>query len=179
MNRCLAVCCAISLLLIAGNADAQEKRGFAVNFGVGASQIKDRDGDDRFDGNAFGYTIGGEYRFSKNFAVASSVFGLGTADDEFNSVNTEIEVKGADVKMRFIMPASDGFEFFGTVGHAWYSADLDPGGNNGPFGDTAVEFGLGFDVGAGNLTFRLAGTYFDGSSDEAGALATIGLNYRF
>ncbi|MDH3619433.1 MAG: porin family protein [Gammaproteobacteria bacterium] len=179
MNRMTLVSGACFLLLLAGTADAEDKRGFAVNFGVGASQIMDKDGDDKFEGNAFGYTIGGEYRFGANFALAGSVFGLGSADDEFNGVDTEIEVKGGDVKMRFIMPVTDGFEFFGQVGHAWYSANLDPGGSNAPFGDTAVEFGLGFDIGSGNLAVRLAGIYLDGSSDEAGALATIGMNYRF
>lgn len=164
--------------LAAGEAVAQGKRGFAVNFGVGVSQIKDTDGTEKFDGNAFGYAIGGEFRFSDNFAIGSSVFGLGTADDNFNGTSTEIEVKGADIKMRFIMPVTDGLEFFGQVGQAWYTADLEPGGNNG-FGDTAVEFGLGLDAGGGNLAFRLAGIYLDGPRNESGALVTAGFNYRF
>lgn len=179
MNRLIvAVIVVLIMSLAAGEAAADDKRGFAVNFGVGVSQIKDKDGTEKFDGNAFGYTIGGEYRFGLNFALAGSVLGLGTADDDFNGTNTEIEVKGADVKMRFIMPVTDGFEFFGQVGHAWYTADLEPGGNNG-LGDTAVEFGLGFDFGSGDMAFRLAGIYLDGSKDESGALVTAGFNYRF
>ena len=166
------------LLLSAGDAFADDDQGFAVNFGVGVSQIKDTDGTEKFDGNAFGYSIGGEYRFGTNFALGSSIFGLGTADDDFNGSNTEIEVKGADLKMRFIMPVTDGVEFFGQVGHAWYTADLEPGGNNG-LGDTAVEFGLGMDFGSGKLAFRLAGIYLDGAKKETGALVTAGFNYRF
>ncbi len=169
----------VALLFSAGEAKADDKRGFAVNFGVGASEIRDKDGDEKFRGNAFGYSIGGEYRFGTNFAVGTGIFGLGSADDEFNGEDVEIEVKGGDIHMRFIMPVTDGFEFFGQVGHAWYTADLEPGGNNGPFGDTAVEFGFGLEIGSGPLSFRLAGRYFDGSKDESGALATAGFNYRF
>lgn len=180
MNRMnLSLLMLVILLFSAGESVADEKRGFAVNFGVGISQIMDKDGDDKFKGNALGYSIGGEYRIGRNFAFGAGVFGLGTADDEFDGVDTEIEVKGGDLSMRFIMPVSDAIEFYGLVGHAWYSADLEPGGNNGPLGDTAVQFGFGVDMGSGNLAFRLAGRYFDGSKDEAGALVTAGFNYRF
>jgi len=80
--------------------------------------------------------------------------------------------------MRVIMPISDGLEFFGKVGSAWYTADLDPGGSNW-LGDTAVEFGLGLDIGSGDLAFRLAGNYYNGRREESGALITAGFNYRF
>lgn len=59
MNRLLAVVLFLLVLsLAAEKAAAQDKRGFAVNVGIGISQIKDKDGADKFDGNAFGY-----YRF--------------------------------------------------------------------------------------------------------------------
>lgn len=169
----------VAMLFAASESVADEKRGFAVNFGVGASQIMDKDGTEEFKGDAFGYSIGGEYRMGRNFAFGAGVFGLGSADDDFNGENVEIEVKGGDLSMRFIMPAGDAIEFFGLVGHAWYTADLEPGGNNGPFGDTAVQFGFGMDIGSGDLAFRLVGRYFDGSKDEAAALVTAGFNYRF
>jgi len=168
-----------TFMFAAGESVADEKRGFAVNFGIGVSQVMDKDGTEEFKGNALGYSIGGEYRIGRNFAFGAGVFGLGAPDDDFNGENTKIEVKGGDLSMRFIMPVSDGIEFFGLVGHAWYTADLEPGGNNGPFGDTAVQFGFGMDLGSGDLAFRLAGRYFDGSKDEAGALVTAGFNYRF
>lgn len=180
LNRQTVVAIVLFLLSVsAGTAAADDDRGFAVNVGVGVSKIKDTDGTEKFDGNAFGYSIGVEYRFGENFALGSSILGLGTADDDFNGTNTEIEVKGADLKMRFIMPVTEGIEFFGQVGSAWYTADLEPGGNNGLFGDTAVEFGLGLDFGSGDLAFRLAGIYLDGPKDESGALVTAGFNYRF
>lgn len=180
MNRLkLSLVLLVAVLFAAGESVADEKRGFGVNFGVGVSQIQDKDGTDKFKGNAFGYSIGGEYRIGRNFAFGAGVFGLGRADDEFNGENTEIEVKGGDLSMRFIMPVSDAIEFFGLVGHAWYKADLEPGGSNGPLGDTAVQFGFGMDIGSGDMAFRLAGRYFDGSKDEAGALVTAGFNYRF
>lgn len=163
----------------AAESRADDKRGFALNVGVGVSEISDKDGADRFKGNSFGYSIGAEYRFNRNFAVGLGIFNLGTAEDQFAGTNTEIEVRGGDVVIRFIAPVNEGFEFFGTFGQSWYTADLEPGGSNGPFGDTALELGLGMDIGSGPLSFRLAGRYFDGPKDEAGALLTAGVNYRF
>lgn len=174
----------VVLLVTAGTAVADDKaaannkRGFAVNAGVGASWIRDTDGAEKFDGNAFGYSIGVEYRFGPNFALGTGIFGLGTADDDFNGTNTEIEVKGADIKMRVIMPVGDSVEFFGQIGSAWYTADLEPGGSNF-LGDTAAEFGLGLDIGSGDMAFRLSGIYLDGPRNESGALVTAGFNYRF
>lgn len=179
INRSVSLLLLAATLLPAEDARADDKRGFAVNVGVGVSEISDKDGADKFKGNGFGYSIGAEYRFNRNFALGAGIFSLGTADDEFAGTNTEIEVRGADFLMRFIVPVNEGFEFYGSVGQSWYTADLEPGGNNGPFGDTAVEFGLGLDIGSGPLAFRLAGRYFDGPKDEAGALLTAGVNYRF
>jgi len=180
MNRPMIILLtALVMLIVSADAVAQNsKRGFAVNLGIGVSQIKDTDGTDKFDGNAFGYNLGAEYRFTPNFALGGNTWGLGTADDDFNGTNTEIEVKGAEVAMRFIAPVSDGFEFFALAGQAFYTADLEPGGNNG-FGDDAVMLGLGMDIGSGKFAFRLAGKYYDGSRDEQGALLTAGFNLRF
>ncbi|MGB5255684.1 MAG: outer membrane beta-barrel protein [Woeseiaceae bacterium] len=168
------------LCLVNGIAEAQDKSGFGVNVGVGISQVKDRDGSESFNANDIGYIMGGEYRFNENFAIGFNVFGLGSPEDEFNSVNTTIEVRGADLVLRFILPVADGVELFGLAGTAAYKADLEPGGTNGLFGEDAVELGLGADLGSGeNFAFRLAGRYFDGPRDESGALITIGFNYRF
>ncbi len=167
-------------LVAAQTASAEEKRGFAVNAGIGVSQVKDRDGSDSFNANAFGYQLGVEYRFTRHFALGLNTFGLGTAEDDFNSVNTRIEVRGIDIVMRFIKPVSASIELFALAGSAAYKADLEPGGNNGLFGEDAVELGLGLDFGAGdNFDWRLAGRYYDGPRDESGALITVGFNYRF
>lgn len=168
------------MFVFSGIANAQDKSGFGVNIGVGISQVKDRDGSESFNANDFGYIMGGEYRFNENFALGLNVFGLGSPEDEFNSVSTTIEVRGFDLVMRFILPVSESVELFALAGAAGYTADLEPGGNNGLFGEDAVEFGLGVDIGGGgNFAFRLAGRYFDGPRDESGALTTIGFNYRF
>lgn len=151
-----------------------------MNVGVGVSQVKDRDGDESFNANDIGFILGGEYRFNDHFALGLNTFGLGSPEDEFNSVNTTIEVRGIDLVMRFIMPVSGGVELFALAGTAGYTADLEPGGNNGLFGEDAVELGLGMDVGnSDSFAFRLAGRYFDGPRDESGALLTVGFNYRF
>jgi len=161
-------------------AYAQDNKGFAVNLGIGVSQVKDRDGTESFNANDLGYILGVEYRFNDHFALGFNTFGLGNPDDEFNGVNTTIEVKGFDLVARFIMPVSERVEFFALAGSAGYTADLEPGGNNGLFGEDAVELGLGLDIGSReDFAFRLAGRYYDGPRDESGALVTIGFNYRF
>lgn len=171
---------ALLMALAASAADAQDKKGFAVNVGLGVSQVKDRDGAESFNANDFGFILGGEYRFNDHFALGLNTFNLGNPEDEFNSVNTTIEVRGFDLVMRFIMPVSDSVELFALAGSAGYTADLEPGGNNGLFGEDAAEFGLGVDIGAGDaFAFRLAGRYFDGPRQESGALITAGFNYRF
>lgn len=169
-----------ALVLATGATNAEDKTGFAVQVGVGVSQVKDRDGNESFNASDFGYIMGGEYRFNKNFALGLNVFGLGNPEDEFNSVSTTIEVRGADLVLRFILPVSQAVELFALAGTAAYTADLEPGGNNGLFGEDAAEIGLGLDIGSGeNFAFRVAGRYFDGPRDESGALITIGFNYRF
>jgi len=171
---------ALLLSFVTGVAQAQVKKGFAVNVGLGVSQVKDRDGTESFNANDIGYILGAEYRFNDNFALGLNTFGLGSPEDDFNSVNTTIEVRGFDLVMRFIVPLSDGVELFALAGTAGYTADLEPGGNNGLFGEDAAEFGLGLDIGdSNNFAFRLAGRYYDGPRDESGALITVGFNYRF
>ena len=171
---------ALVLMISGGAALGQDNKGFAVNVGVGVSQVKDRDGAETFNANDFGYVLGVEYRFNDHFALGMNTFGLGSPEDDFNAVPTTIEVKGLDLVMRFILPTSGTVEFFALAGTAGYTADLEPGGNNGLFGEDAVEFGLGMDIDTGNAcAFRLAGRYFDGPRDESGALVTAGFNYRF
>lgn len=182
MKITLVFMVALGLLLscVSGVAEAQVKKGFAVNVGLGVSQVRDRDGAESFNASDIGYILGAEYRFNENFALGLNTFGLGSPEDEFNAVNTTIEVRGFDLVMRFIMPLSDGVELFALAGTAGYTADLEPGGNNGLFGEDAAEFGLGVDIGnRNNFAFRLAGRYYDGPRDESGSLITVGFNYRF
>lgn len=161
------------------SANAQGKAGWAVSGGIGVSQIKDRDGTEKFDANAIGLILGGEYRFNEHFALGLNGFGLGTAEDMFNAVETEIQVKGFDLIGRLILPVTQSAELFFLAGTAAYYADLDPGFSS-PFGEDAIEFGIGADFGnADGFAFRVAGRYFDGPRDESGALLTVGFNYRF
>lgn len=180
MPRYVSIIVVVVVGLTMQAANAQNKSGFALNAGIGISQIKDRDGTESFNANAFGYIMGGEYRFNDHIALGLNVFGLGTAEDDFNSVNTKIEVRGLDLVARFILPVADSVELFALAGTAGYTADLEPGGTNGLFGEDAVELGLGLDIGGGeNFAFRVAGRYYDGPRQESGALLTLGFNYRF
>ncbi|MGI9232582.1 MAG: outer membrane beta-barrel protein [Woeseiaceae bacterium] len=157
---------------------ASEKSGWAMSAGIGSSVIKDRDGNETFDGNGFGYTWGLEYRFSRQWALGIDLFSLGSASDTFNSVNTTIDVGGMDIRGRIIFPLSENVEMYGRLGFAGYFADVDPGTNN--LGEDAVSLGLGLDIDRGeHFTIRLDGRYFDGPRDESGALLTIGFNYRY
>jgi len=169
----------LCFVFAAASVDAQDRTGFAISAGVGATQIRDRDGTDTFDGNAFGFSLDVEYRFTDHLALGAGVFSLGTADDNFDAVNTEITAKGIGVYGRVIAPLSDAIELYGRIGSYNYTADLEPGGNNF-FGEDAVEFGAGLDFGRSErISFRVEARYFDGVRDESGALLTAGFNYRF
>lgn len=167
-------------ILVATPVQAQQKSGWGLSAGIGASRVRDVDDDDTFDGNSFGYSLEGEFRFSPYFAFGLGGFNLGQASDTFGSVDTEISVKGFGIFGRVIYPLSDTVDLYGRLGGVTYVADLDPGGINSLFGEDALELGLGADIGGGNkLSFRAEGRYFDGPREESGGLVTVGFSYRF
>lgn len=184
MNKRLFAATAASVFLASAfiPVHAQDKIGWGLNAGIGASQIRDRDNDGTFDGNALGFSLEVEYRFSRSFALGFGGFTLGTADDTVNSVDTEIDVDAINLVGRLIFPLSDSVDVYGRLGVVNYFTDVEPGfgGLDRLFGDDAVELGIGMDVGGGeHFAFRLEGRYFNGSRDETGALLTLGVNYRF
>ena len=161
---------------------AQDRTGWGVSAGIGASRIKDIDGADRFSGAGFGLAAEVEYRFSPHIALGLGAFSLGRAEDSFGGVDTEIEVRGFELFGRVIYPVSDAFELYGRVGSATYFVDIDPGtvSLDDLFGEDAVELGFGIDFGRKEKTaFRLEGRYLNGGSDETGALMFFGFNHLF
>lgn len=169
---------ALLLMLLATTSRADDESGWAFNVGIGASLIKDRDGNESFQGNGFGYNLGTEYRFGPRWALGIDFFSLGSGSDTINSVDTTIDVGGFDIRGRMIFPVSDAVEFFGRLGYAGYFADVTPGGSN--LGEEAVSLGLGLDIGRSkNAVFRIEGRYFQGPRDESGALLAAGVNLRF
>ena len=59
----------VFLSLFATATHADEKSGWAMSAGIGASLIKDREGNENFEGNGFGYSWGVEYRLSRRWAT--------------------------------------------------------------------------------------------------------------
>lgn len=179
--------CARRLLIVfllvacgASTAHSQEKTGWGLSASIGYSQVKDVDSSDTFEGSAFGYSFEGEYRFTPYFAAGAGIFSLGTAEDVFEGVDTELDAQGGGVFARAIYPVSETADLYARLGGVLYTADLDPGGITSLFGEDALELGLGADFGGGgNLAFRIEGRYFKGNRDETGSLLTIGLSYRF
>ena len=161
-------------------AQIGDRTGFAMNAGIGQSVIRDTDGTDEFDANAFAYILGVEYRFVPKFAVGINVFSLGTGEDFFDGVDTEIDVGGVDLVGRLILPLADSVELYGLFGGAVYSADLEPGGAGGLFGEGAVALGAGLDFDTSeNFSLRVEGRYYDGTRQESGGLLTAGFSFRF
>jgi hypothetical protein len=171
------------LLASAATTQAADRTGWGVSATVGTSKIEDKDGADTFGGNGFGVSAEIEYRFTPNFALGFGVFSLGNAEDTFNSVETQIEVRGLDLFGRAILPVSDSVDVFARVGSANYFVDIEPGSVSfldGLFGKEAVELGLGVDFGRREkIGIRLEGRFFNGGSDETGALLMVGVNYLF
>jgi len=183
-NRFIALTATlVSALFVSQPAYAEDRTGWSLSATIGASQIKDTDGSETFRGNGFGFSAEIEYRFTPNFALGIGGFSLGNADDVFNSVDTEIQVRGYNFFGRAIYPVSDTVDLFGRVGSANYFVDVDPGNvsfSDTLFGRDAVELGLGVDFGRREgLAFRLEGRFFNGGRDETGILLMFGVNYLF
>lgn len=171
------------LLCAAAPAAGQDHSGFGISATLGSSQIRDVDGADRFKGSAFGYALDFEYRFNANFALGFGGFSLGRASDNFQNVDTEIEVRGYELFGRVIYPASAAVDLYARIGAANYFVDIDPGSvsfDEALFGNDAVDLGLGIDFGRNErLAFRVEGRFFNGGNDETGTLLTVGVNYLF
>lgn len=185
MRNWPAMLTAILSVMISGNVAAQtgDRSGWSISAGIGASQISDEDGSETFDGNAFGFAAEVEYRFTENFALGFGGFSLGRAEDRFNSVITEIEVRGWDLFGRVIFPVSETAEIYGRLGASNYYVDIDPGSVSfvdALFGSDATELGLGIDFArTEKMAIRIEGRYFNGGSDETGGLLLVGFNYLF
>ena len=173
----------LSMIILVTNvsaANAQDRSGFAVNGGIGASTVRDKDAAETFSGNAFAFSLGFEYRFTQVFALGFGTFNLGKPSDTLNSVDTEFDVRGVELLARFYFPVSEKVEVFGLIGNANYYVDIEPGGNNGLFGEEAWEAGAGIDFDtAEDFSVRIEGRYFDGPRDESAGLLTVGFSYRF
>jgi len=174
------------LLLTLGATDAvsaTDRTGWSVSAGVGASTIEDKDGDDTFDGNSVGFAAEVEYRFTPNFALGIGGFSLGSDNDMFAGEDTEISVRGFDISGRLIFPLSDSTELFGRLGAANYYVDVEPGFvdlADTLFGSDATELGIGIDFLRRNkAAVRVEYRYYNGGSDETGALLLLGLNFLF
>ena len=159
-------------------ARADEKSGWAMSVGLGPSLIRDRDGNQSFEGDGIGYNWGPEYRFSQRWALGVDFFSLGRGRDTVNSVETTIDVGGFEFRGRVIFPLTENVDMYGRLGFAGYFADVTPGSQN--LGEDAVAFGLGLDFHRDDhWSIRIDGRYFDGPRNESGALLTAGFNYRF
>ncbi len=173
---------AVLVICTAFPVQAQDRTGWAVSAGIGASRIKDQDGADRFSGAAFGTAAEAEYRFSPNVSLGLGGFSLGRAEDSLGGVDTEIQVRGFTLFGRAILPVSDTVELYGRFGAATYFVDIDPGSVSfvDIFGEDAVELGFGIDFGRKEkMAFRIEGRYLNGGKDETGALMLVGFNYLF
>lgn len=162
------------------DANAQDKRGFGFNGGIGVSSIRDQDGIEVFKGNSLGYNLGIEYRFVPAFAVGFDAFSLGQAEDFFDGQDTRIRVRGYEFFARGILAASEKVDAYARIGAATYFADVQPGFVFDPFGQGALSLGAGLDISTTDkLSVRLEGRYFRGDRDETGGLLTVGFYYLF
>jgi hypothetical protein len=180
----IAIVSIIGIFLTASTTGhAADRKGWGITAALGATRIKDKDGVETFSGSASGYSAAVEYRFTQYFALGFGGFSLGKATDTFNSVETQIEVRGYNIFVRAIYPVSHKVDVFAHIGSANYFVDIDPGSQSftdALFGKEATEFGLGIDFARREkLAFRFEGRYFDGGRDETGSLLMVGFNYLF
>ncbi len=170
----------LALAALETYAQTPDRTGFGVHGGIGASVVRDEDAAETFRGNAFGFNLGLEYRFADVFGLSIGTFSLGRPSDTLSGVDTEFDVAGIDLLARVYFPISDKAEAFALIGGANYYVDIEPGGNNGLFGEEAWELGGGVDFyRSSQFSWRLEGRFFNGPRDESAGLLTIGFNYRF
>ncbi len=170
----------LALAPVGAGAQAPDRSGFAVHGGIGSSVVRDEDGTETFRGTAFAFSLGVEYRFTDLFALTFGTFNLGKPTDTLSGVDTQIDVRGIELLARFYFPVSERTEAYALLGSANYYVDIEPGGNNGLFGEDAWEIGGGLDIYTEeSFSWRLEGRFFNGPRDESAGLLTIGLNYRF
>ena len=181
MFRILCQCIAlVAVLFLSTISLAQDRSGFAVNGGIGTSRVEDKDTADTFNGSAFAWNLGVEYRFNQAFALGLATFNLGNPSDTLSGVDTEFDIRGLEILARFYYPVSESTELFGVLANANYYVDIEPGGNNGLFGEEAWAYGAGLDFDTGeDFSIRLEGRYYDGPRAESATLLTVGFTYRF
>jgi len=169
-----------TMLMFSHSASADEKTGFNVNGGIGASVLRDKDGTEVFQGNSFGWLVGGEFRFNTHFALGFAGYSLGSATDTIENIEAKAEASALELTGRIIWPVSEKTEIFTRIGRAAYFAEIDPGGFSGLFGSGAWVFGGGVDFYTSEqFAIRLEGRFLLGENDETGGLATIGFSYNF
>jgi len=177
------LCATMIVLAIAASpchAQLADRSGWGFSASIGASQVRDEDGSDRFKGSAFGASLETEFRFNTRFALGIGAYTLGKSDDDFGGVETSVEARGLGVFGRFITPMTETSEWYVRLGQAQTFVDIDPGTvsfEEALFGDDTVELGIGFDLARKKATaVRLEARFFNAGNDETAFLLTIGLN---
>ncbi len=154
--------------------------GFGLYANLGLSVIKDRDSNSNFQGNSTGGSYGVDYRTKNGLSFGFGGFTLGSADDTLNGVDTNIDVRGLELFLRYPFWQKEHAEVFARIGGVHYFADVEPGGVFTLFGNDGWDLGLGVDfLRDDNWTWRLEARYMNGDRDEAASLFTAGIRYQF
>jgi hypothetical protein len=168
---------AIAALCCAGPALAQDGIYSGVSFG---SLSYDQDGLPTVKLQALAFKAGRE--LTRNFAVEVRA-GFGVGDDTVSIAGTPVEFTldhYFGVYGKGILPVSEYFAFYGVLGVAAGKVTAQGFGYSASSSDTAVSFGLGFDLAFSQhhvLYFEWAELFY-GSDYEVDA-ASLGYVYRY
>ncbi|NJO13565.1 MAG: porin family protein [Gammaproteobacteria bacterium] len=112
-----------TLGLMAANAAqaADAAPGFYAGVSIGNASAEDDDSG--FDGDDTGFKLFGGYSFNQNFAVELAYFNGGAPDDNFGSINVELETTGFIGSAVGRLPVSDTVTLFGKIGFASYDVE--------------------------------------------------------
>ena len=124
--------------------------------------------------------FGGEYRATRNVAVAVNLFSLGNIDFGRNAPTSSFDVTAADILGRLYLPTSESFDLYGQAGIGGYRL------TNDDASDVADDFELALSLGGG-LQFRLGKQstinaelrYFGARNDQSGLALILSTGVEF
>jgi hypothetical protein len=141
-----------TLGMACGVAQAQETPYYYAGLGAGQAQIQ-ADEDEDFDANSTAFHLYWGFAVNKYFGMELGYFNTGTADETFDpGEKLEVNMDGAIVSLRGIIPFTDSMGAFVKAGAALYDVDTEAkaGGLSMKVGPNDVEedlaYGAGFEA---------------------------------
>ena len=164
----------LALCFTANSAAMAE--GFYAGAGLGIVQIEDEDQGISFKDSPMGLRLIAGYDLNENFAIEGTYINSGTAEDDIQGENIEVELSAFVMSLVGLMPISDTTQLFGKIGYYTGEQEVTV------FGITLDEDADGFTAGAG-IRFNMANNItirgdFDWYDTDLDTLWSVGIGFQ-